>query len=103
VDFGGGRVNGEPICSTMHQWASVLSDSSRPEATQLTFSCTNDRNEVIIRTLNMYSVLLGFRTLSIVRYSRLENTSFWKLDLFPSSGEEGGGEDTYSVGSLRKS
>jgi hypothetical protein len=32
----------------------------------------------------------------------LENTSFRKLDLFPSSGE-GGGEDTYSVGPRRKS
>jgi hypothetical protein len=32
----------------------------------------------------------------------LENTMFQKLDLFPSSGE-GGGEDTYSVGPLRKS
>jgi hypothetical protein len=31
----------------------------------------------------------------------LENTKFRKLDLFPSSGE-GGGEDTYSVGPLRK-
>jgi hypothetical protein len=29
-----------------------------------------------------------------------ENTIFWKLDLFPSSAEV---EDTYSVGSLRKS
>jgi hypothetical protein len=29
----------------------------------------------------------------------LENTTFGKLDLFPSSGE-GGGEDTYSVGPL---
>jgi hypothetical protein len=29
----------------------------------------------------------------------LENTTFRKLDLFPSSGE-GGGEDTYSVGPL---
>jgi hypothetical protein len=28
------------------------------------------------------------------------NTTFWKLDLFPSSGD--GGEDTYSVGPLRK-
>jgi hypothetical protein len=28
----------------------------------------------------------------------LENTTFRKLDLFPFSGE-GGGEDTYSVGS----
>jgi hypothetical protein len=31
----------------------------------------------------------------------LENTMFRKLDLFPSSGE-GGGEDSYSVGALRK-
>jgi hypothetical protein len=30
-----------------------------------------------------------------------KNTTFRKLDLFPSSGE-GGGEDTYSVGSLRE-
>jgi hypothetical protein len=30
----------------------------------------------------------------------LENTTFRKLDLFPSSGVRGG-EDTYSVGSLR--
>jgi hypothetical protein len=34
--------------------------------------------------------------------SILENTTFRKLHLFPSSGE-GGGEDTYSVGPLRKS
>jgi hypothetical protein len=32
----------------------------------------------------------------------LENTTFRKLDLFPSSGE-GGGEGTYSIGPLRKS
>jgi hypothetical protein len=32
----------------------------------------------------------------------LENTTFRKLDLYPSSGESGG-EDTYSVGPLRKS
>jgi hypothetical protein len=32
----------------------------------------------------------------------LENTTFRKLDLFPSSGE-GGGEDIYSVVPLRKS
>jgi hypothetical protein len=32
------------------------------------------------------SELLGFRILSIVRYSKiLENTTFRKLDLFPSS------------------
>jgi hypothetical protein len=45
------------------------------------------------------SELLGFWTLSIVQYSeKLENT-IRKLDLFPSSGEEG---DTYSVGSLER-
>jgi hypothetical protein len=32
----------------------------------------------------------------------LENTTFRKLDLFPSSGEDGG-EDTYLFGPLRKS
>jgi hypothetical protein len=32
--------------------------------------------------------------------SKLENATFRKRDLFPSSG--GGGSDTYSVGSLRK-
>jgi hypothetical protein len=32
----------------------------------------------------------------------LENTTFRKLDLFPSSGE-GGEKDTYSVGPLRES
>jgi hypothetical protein len=31
-----------------------------------------------------------------------KNTTFRKLDLFPSSGE-GGGEDTYSLGTLRES
>jgi hypothetical protein len=31
-----------------------------------------------------------------------KNTTFRKLDLFPSSGE-GGGEDTYSGGPLRES
>jgi hypothetical protein len=48
------------------------------------------------------SQLLGFFILSIVRYSKknLENTTFRKLDLSLSSGE---GEDTYSLGPLRKS
>jgi hypothetical protein len=34
-------------------------------------------------------------------FYRKENTTFRKLDLFPFTGE--GGEDTYSVGPLRKS
>jgi hypothetical protein len=47
------------------------------------------------------SELPGFWTLSIVRYSKkLENTTFRKLDLFPSSGERGG---TYSVEFSRES
>jgi hypothetical protein len=33
-------------------------------------------------------------------FYKLENTVFWKLDLFPSSVQVG---DTYSVGPLRKS
>jgi hypothetical protein len=44
--------------------------------------------------------LLGFWTFP--SSGILENTTFRKLDLFPSSGE-GVGEDTYSVGPLRKS
>jgi hypothetical protein len=36
----------------------------------------------------------------VVILKTLENTTFRKLDLFPSSGDGG---DTYSVGSLRKS
>jgi hypothetical protein len=44
--------------------------------------------------------LLGFGTFP--SSGILENTMFRKLDLFPSSGE-GGEEDTYSIGPLRKS
>jgi hypothetical protein len=33
-------------------------------------------------------------------FEELENMTFWKVDLFPSSNV---GEDTYSVGSLRQS
>jgi hypothetical protein len=44
---------------------------------------------------------LSFWNLSIVRFSKkLDDISFRKLGLFPFSGE---GEDTYSVGSHRKS
>jgi hypothetical protein len=44
--------------------------------------------------------LLGFWTFP--SSGILENTTFQKLDLFPSSGEDGG-EYTYTVRSLRKS
>jgi hypothetical protein len=42
-----------------------------------------------------HSELLSFWTLSIVQCSKkLENTTFRKLDLFPSSGRGGGGSVT---------
>jgi hypothetical protein len=45
--------------------------------------------------------ITGFVDLPTARNSKqIENTTFQKLDLFPSSGKEG---DVYSVGSLRKS
>jgi hypothetical protein len=53
----------------------------------------------MVLTMVYNTELLGFWTYSIVWY--LENTTFRKLDLFPSS-DEGAGEDTYSVGPLRK-
>jgi hypothetical protein len=45
------------------------------------------------------SGLLGFWTLSIVRYSKKQNTTSRKLNLFPSSGEGAG--DTCSVGPVK--
>jgi hypothetical protein len=55
-----------------------------------------------ILTLLLYSGLLGFSTLSIVQYSKKQkNTTFRKLDPFPSLGEEAG--HTYSVRPIRKS
>jgi hypothetical protein len=49
----------------------------------------------------LISELLYIWTLSITQYyKKLKNATFWKLDPFPSSGEEGG---TYFAGSLRKS
>jgi hypothetical protein len=42
-------------------------------------------------TVRVHSELISFWTLSIVQYSKkLENTTFRKLDLFPSSGHGGG-------------
>jgi hypothetical protein len=49
-----------------------------------------------------HSELLGFLLCPSSGILELENTTFRKLDLFPSSGD-GGVEDTYSVGSVRKS
>jgi hypothetical protein len=50
----------------------------------------------------LHSELLGFWILSVVRYSKktLKDTTFRKLDLFPSSDE---GAGNYSVGSVTKS
>jgi hypothetical protein len=45
--------------------------------------------------LHLHTELLGFGL--FLSSGILENTTFRKLDLFPSS-YEGGGEDTYSVG-----
>jgi hypothetical protein len=61
----------------------------------------NLRKEVCIYMVNTdcTSELLGFWTLSIVRYSKNYKTMFRKLDVFPPSGDRG---DIYSVGSLRK-
>jgi hypothetical protein len=48
-----------------------------------------------------HSELLSFWTLSIVQYSKkLENTTFWKLDLFPSSGR--GGRTPSQLGPLER-
>jgi hypothetical protein len=42
----------------------------------------------MVRNIIYHSELLSFWTLSIVQYSKkLKNTTFRKLDLFPSSGE----------------
>jgi hypothetical protein len=49
-----------------------------------------------------HSELLSFWTLSIVRYSKkLKNTTFRKLDLFPSPGQ-GGGETPSQLGPLER-
>jgi hypothetical protein len=58
-----------------------------------------------------FDFLTSWTTLSLQNYwvfglfsssGIVENTTFRELDLFPSSGE-GGEEDTYSAGPLRKS
>jgi hypothetical protein len=48
--------------------------------------------------LKYHSEYLGFWFSSA--FEKLDNTTFWKLDLFSSSGEEGG--DTYTVESLER-
>jgi hypothetical protein len=63
---------------------------------QWTGSKSGKRNEKNVQN----SELLGFWTLSIVRYSKeLEKTAFGKLDLFPSSG---GGERPTLLGPLER-
>jgi hypothetical protein len=52
---------------------------------------------ILIHCTQNYWVFVLFPSSGI-----LENTTFRKLDLFPSS-DEGGGEDIYSVGPLRSS
>jgi hypothetical protein len=53
---------------------------------------------MVYNTLNYW--VFGLVHCSV--FKKLEDTTFWKLDLFLSSGEGGWGE-TYSVGSFRKS
>jgi hypothetical protein len=46
---------------------------------------------MLSRHKNIISGLLGFWTLSTVRYSKKQrNTAFRKMDLFPSSGQGAG-------------
>jgi hypothetical protein len=66
---------------------------------------TNYISDRLERILTMYVVQNSQNYWVFGRFPSsdiLENTTFQKLDLFPSS-DEGGGEDTYSVGPLRKS
>jgi hypothetical protein len=66
-----------------------------PELSEVLYTMIKAVNYIEIHRITGF--LDFFPTSSI-----LENTTFRKLNLFPSSGE-GGGEDTYSVGPLRKS
>jgi hypothetical protein len=58
--------------------------------------------EYRLRTIEIYRITGFLDFFHRPVFQRTENTTFRKLDPFPSSGE-GGGEDTYSVGPLRKS
>jgi hypothetical protein len=55
---------------------------------------TREEHQPLLDFLDLYGIA--------GKFGILENTTFRKLDLFPSSGESGG-EDNYSVGLLRKS
>jgi hypothetical protein len=98
------RLGGPQSRSGRHGEVKILN----PDGTRTPNPLSN-RSELHSRRSRLWTVLKMvyntqnygyFGTLSIVRYSKnLENTTFRKLDLFPSSGE---GRDTYSVGSRRK-
>jgi hypothetical protein len=62
------------------------------------YSIINRPLYVVYYNSNMHKNVQNYWVFGLI----LENTTFLKLDLFPSSGE-GGGEDTYSVGPFRKS
>jgi hypothetical protein len=65
--------------------------------------CVKHSNSYFKTVLTMVYNTQNYRVWGLFPSSGiLENMTFRKLDLFPSSGE-GGGENTYSVGPLRKS
>jgi hypothetical protein len=72
-----------------------------PSQTKFGNTFDSDRLE---RILTMVYVVQNSQNFSGLLSSSCipKNTTFRKLDLFPSSGK-GGGEDTYSVGPLRES
>jgi hypothetical protein len=55
---------------------------------------------VVTMMYNTQNTVVSFYFVHRPVFYKLENTTFWKLDLSPSSGERG---DTYSVVSIRKS
>jgi hypothetical protein len=77
----------------------LLSPLLPPRTLTISMYCDIQALNKVMETLQIRTEVLGFWTFS--SSGILGNTAFRKLDLFPSSGE-GGGEDTYSVGPLRK-
>jgi hypothetical protein len=72
-----------------------------PEFSSLQTKYGSDRLERILTIVYVVQDSQTFSGLFPSSCIPKKNTTFRKLDLFPSSGE-GGGEDTYSVGPLRE-
>jgi hypothetical protein len=90
--------------STGHRWKDCTSLSLRDveDSFRLVINDVLSTKFIFYRVLTMvYNTrnycVFGFCPSSDI----LKNTAFWKIDLFPSSGEDM--EDVYSVGSFRKS